>query len=184
VINSSALRLNSLVDDLVKYAFSAAKDDENEVDLNVVLEEVLDDLELSIKENTALIDIVPLPTIIGSKIQMRQLFSNLISNAIKYSRHDVKPEITITYSVVDGSEIQASGKKYYKICISDNGIGIDAMHLSKIFTIFQRLHMREEYSGNGIGLAICRKIMDNHQGIIDVESQINQGSIFNLYFPI
>lgn len=184
VINSSALRLNSLVDDLVKYAFSAAKDEEIEVDLNKVLEEVLDDLELSIKENAALITIEKLPEISGSKIQMRQLFSNLISNAIKYSKHDVKPEITITSKIVDGSEIQATGKNYYKICILDNGIGMDSMHLSKIFTIFQRLHMREEYSGNGIGLAICRKIMDNHQGKINAESQLDNGSIFNLYFPI
>lgn len=184
VINSSALRLNSLVDDLVKYAFSAAKDEEGEVDLNVVLEEVVDDLELSIKENTALIEFVPFPKIVGSKIQMRQLFSNLISNAIKYSKQEVKPEIRITYTVIDGSEIQATGKNYYKICVADNGIGIDSMHLNKIFTIFQRLHMREEYSGNGIGLAICRKIMDNHQGKIDVESQLDHGSIFNLYFPI
>lgn len=184
VINSSALRLNSLVDDLVKYAFSAAKDEESEVDLNEVIAEVLDDLELSIKENTALIDFVALPKIIGSKIQMRQLFSNLISNAIKYSKHEVKPEIKITYDIVDGSEIQADGKNYYKICIGDNGIGIESMHLSKIFTIFQRLHMRDEYSGNGIGLAICRKIMDNHQGKIDVESKLAQGSVFNLYFPI
>ncbi len=184
VINSSALRLNSLVDDLVKYAFSAAKDEEGEVDLDIVLEEVLDDLELSIKENTAFIDSMPMPKIQGSKIQMRQLFSNLISNAIKYSKPEVKPEIKITHEIIDGSEIQATGRKYYKIAISDNGIGIDSMHLNKIFTIFQRLHMRDEYSGNGIGLAICRKIMDNHQGKIDAESKIAQGSIFNLYFPI
>lgn len=184
VINSSALRLNSLVDDLVKYAFSAAKDEENDVDLNKVLVEVLDDLELSIKENTALIVIEKLPEISGSKIQMRQLFSNLISNAIKYSKHDVKPEIKITAEIADGAEIQATGKNYYKICIIDNGIGMDSMHLSKIFTIFQRLHMRDEYSGNGIGLAICKKIMDNHQGKINVESKLENGSIFNLYFPI
>lgn len=184
VINSSALRLNSLVDDLVKYAFSAAKDEEKDVDLNKVLVEVLDDLELSIKENAALIAIEKLPEISGSKIQMRQLFSNLISNAIKYSKHDVKPEIKITAEIADGAEIQATGKNYYKICITDNGIGMDSMHLSKIFTIFQRLHMRDEYSGNGIGLAICKKIMDNHQGKINVESKLENGSIFNLYFPI
>lgn len=160
------------------------KDEEGEVNLNEVIAEVLDDLELSIKENTALITSVPLPKIIGSKIQMRQLFSNLISNAIKYSKHEVKPEIKITYDIIDGSEIQVTGKNYYKICISDNGIGIESMHLNKIFTIFQRLHMREEYSGNGIGLAICRKIMDNHQGKIDVESEVANGSVFNLYFPI
>jgi len=183
VINSSALRLNSLVDDLVKYAFSAVKDEDGEVDLNKVMDEVMDDLELSIKENTAFIEMVQLPKIIGSKIQMRQLFSNLISNAIKYSKQEEKPEIKITYTIIEGSEIQATEEKYYKISIADNGIGIDSMYLNKIFTIFQRLHMREEYSGNGIGLAICRKIMDNHQGKIDVESQPDTGSIFNLYFP-
>ncbi len=183
IINSSALRLNSLVDDLVKYAFSTNKTEDDEVDLNGVLKEVLDDLELVIEEKDALIKADRLPVIRGSNIQMRQLFSNLISNSIKYSKQGVRPEITINSALISHIDIQQYDKTFYKISLHDNGIGMDTMHLSKIFTIFQRLHMRNEYSGNGIGLAICKKIMENHSGKIEVESTLNDGSTFNLYFP-
>ena len=109
---------------------------------------------------------------------MRQLFSNLIANAIKYSKAGVNPEINIYRNIAaDGDN------DYYKVCVQDNGIGMDNAHLNKIFTIFQRLHLRNEYSGNGIGLAICKKIMENHSGRIDVESTLGVGSTFNLYFP-
>ena len=185
IVNSSALRLNSLVDDLVKYAFSATNDTEVvPVDLNVVLREVLDDLELIITENKANIRFETLPEILSSKVQMRQLFSNLISNAIKYSKKEIGPEITITATILDLVDAHHPENKFHKVSFQDNGIGMDKMYLNKIFTIFQRLHMRNEYSGNGIGLAICKKIMENHQGKIDVESSPGNGSIFNLYFPV
>jgi len=184
IINSSALRLNSLVDDLVKYAFSATKVESAEVDLNDVLKEVTDDLELTIKEKSAIIICGTLPKIEGSGVQMRQLFSNLLSNAIKYSKQGVDPEITITSEAVSGIDDQLTERRFYKISLRDNGIGMDQVHLTKIFTIFQRLHMRNEYSGNGIGLAICKKIMENHSGRIDVESILKKGSTFNLYFPL
>lgn len=183
VISSSAQRLNSLVDDLVKYAFSAVKDDTAKVDLNEVFTEVLDDLELMINENDATIKCDKLPIIKGSKVQMRQLFSNLISNAIKYNKENQQAKITIFCDQVNGNLIQMPEKLYSKISFSDNGIGMNPDHLGKIFTIFQRLHMKNEYSGNGIGLAICKKIMDNHSGKIDVKSSPN-GSIFTLYLPL
>lgn len=179
IINTSALRLNSLVDDLVKYAFSATKDKDVKVDLNKVLKEVTEDLEIVITENKAQIVSGDLPSIFASKVQMRQLFANLISNAIKYSQAGTPPRIDITTAIADDG-----GAKFYKISLQDNGIGMDPMHLNKIFTIFQRLHLRNEYSGNGIGLAICKKIMENHQGKIDVDSTPGKGSCFNLYFPI
>jgi signal transduction histidine kinase len=179
VIRSSAVRLNSLVDDLVKYAFSSVKDDMNPIDLNKILKEVTDDLEISITENNATLTIEELPEITGSKVQMRQVFSNLISNAIKYSKANIASEITIGYDIAAEAE-----KFYYKINITDNGIGMDKAHLNKIFTIFQRLHMRNEYSGNGIGLAICKKIMENHSGRIEVQSIPGNGSVFSLFFPI
>jgi len=184
VINSSALRLNSLVDDLVTYAFSANKSETKSVDLNKILSEVLDDLELVINENRAEIISSNLPQIHGSKVQMRQLLSNLISNAIKYSRENVPPKITISAAVHSDVDILLEEGKFYVISIEDNGIGMEEAHLNKIFTIFQRLHMRNEYSGNGIGLAICKKIMENHHGKIDVQSVVGQGSVFKLYFPI
>ncbi|HEY0091123.1 MAG TPA: ATP-binding protein, partial [Flavobacterium sp.] len=184
VINSSAFRLNSLVDDLVKYAFSATKEMMVDVDLNKVLKEVTDDLELIIKENAAHITMEKLPVIQGSKVQLRQLFSNLISNAIKYGKAGIPPQILIKTEIVDLIDSLGTPGSYCKISISDNGIGIEQKHLSKIFTIFQRLHMRDEYSGNGIGLAICKKIMENHHGKIEVESAVNDGSIFKLFFPV
>ncbi|GEP51604.1 hypothetical protein FNO01nite_22760 [Flavobacterium noncentrifugens] len=184
IVNSSALRLNSLVDDLVKYAFSAVKTEEMEVDLNKILKEVLDDLELNINDYSATIKFSELPVIAASKVQMRQLFSNLISNAIKYSKRGIPPEISITASVSEFVDANNPQKKFHHIRLQDNGIGMDKMYLTKIFTIFQRLHMRNEYSGNGIGLAICKKIMENHLGKINVESTPGEGSVFNLYFPI
>jgi len=184
LINSSALRLNSLVDDLVKYAFIATKAEVSEVDLNKVIKEVLEDLELVITENNAVVQFDILPEISGSKVQMRQLFANLISNAVKYSKQNVPAEIKITSEIVKGVDIMFPDRPYFKICIKDNGIGMEKSHLNKIFTIFQRLHMRNEYSGNGIGLAICKKIMENHSGIINADSTIDVGSVFNLYFPI
>lgn len=184
LIHSSALRLNSLVDDLVKYAFIATKAEVSEIDLNKVLKEVLEDLELVINENSAVIEFDLLPEISGSKVQMRQLFANLISNAIKYSKENIIPEIKITSKIVNGVDIMFPDRNFFKICIGDNGIGMEKSQLKKIFTIFQRLHMRNEYSGNGIGLAICKKIMENHSGIIDADSTLDVGSTFNLYFPI
>lgn len=179
VIKASALRLNSLVDDLVKYAFSSVKDDVTTVNLNDVLKEVTDDLELIISENNTHIEYKDLPEIIGTKVQMRQLFSNLISNAIKYRKEGISPRIKIDYT------LESYGENFvYKVTVEDNGIGMDNAHLSKIFTIFQRLHMRNEYSGNGIGLAICKKIMENHSGRIEVQSTLHEGSLFSLYFPI
>lgn len=180
VINNSAMRLNSLVDDLVKYAFSANKVDSGKVDLNDILTEVRDDLELMIRERNVTVTSDSLPIVEATKVQMRQLFSNLLSNAIKYCKTDHKPIIEIKSNVVTSQD----GEKMYRIDVSDNGIGMEANQLNKIFTIFQRLHMRDEYSGNGIGLAICKKIMENHNGSIEVESVPDKGSVFRLYFPM
>lgn len=183
-INTSADRLNSLVDDLVKYASSATKSDFTMVDLNQVFSEVTDDLELVICENNAEITVAELPEMYCSKVQMRQLFANLLSNAIKYSRNGVSPVIMVDTEIMLDFDNLSPDQRYFKISFQDNGIGMEVMHLNKIFTIFQRLHMRDEYSGNGIGLAICKKIMENHAGRIDAESAPGFGSVFNLYFPI
>lgn len=184
VINNSALRLNSLVDDLVKYSLASNAISFEEVDLNVILHEVIEDLELLIKENEAKITVNKLPKIYGSKVQMRQLFSNILINALKYRREKISPEIEINAEITRGVDPNFLESKFHKISITDNGIGIDEMYLQKIFTIFQRLHMRDEYSGNGIGLAVCKKIMDNHLGKIEAISANHNGSTFNLYFPI
>jgi signal transduction histidine kinase len=183
VIQQSAMRLNSLVDDLVKYSYSTIKTQPDVIDLNDVLIEVIEDLELIITENDACIHAAVLPKLNVAHVQMRQLFSNLLTNAIKYKRVNEKPVISISVNIVDQIDVNDPDKKYHKLTVTDNGIGMDPNHLSKIFTIFQRLHRRDEYSGNGIGLAICKKILENHEGKIEVESRLNEGSSFHLYFP-
>ncbi|MDA6072496.1 ATP-binding protein [Flavobacterium sp. AC] len=184
VMKVSALRLNSLVDDLVKYSSHTAQEERTEVNLVEIISEVTDDLEIIINDKKARIQIGQLPTIYASKVQMRQLFSNLISNAIKYSKTDFSPLIQISQIDNAESKIPNQTEQFIKIQIKDNGIGMETTHLIKIFTIFQRLHAKNEYSGNGIGLAICKKIMENHSGNITVESKPNEGTIFNLFFPL
>ena len=184
VINNSAIRLNSLVDDLVKYALTADAITFEEVDLNIVLKEVIEDLELIIEENKAEILFNHLPKVQGSKVQLLQLFSNILINALKYRRKDLTPCIKIAYEVVTCTSNKFSVTDFYKINVTDNGIGIDEAYLKKIFDIFQRLHMPNEYSGNGVGLAVCKKIMDNHLGKIEATSINKNGTTFTLYFPV
>jgi len=184
VMTLSSLRLSSLVDDLVRYSAQTVQEDLTEVNLAEIIAEVCEDLEIVIADKKAEFEIGNLPSLQVSKVQMRQLFSNLISNAIKYSKADVPPLIKISHIENDTSEINDEFPKFVKIQIKDNGIGMEENHINKIFTIFQRLHAKNEYSGNGIGLAICKKIMENHAGHITVESEPNQGTSFNIYFPI
>ena len=184
IMKLSTLRLNSLVDDLVRYSSHTAQEQRAELNLVEVISEVTDDLEIIISDKKAEIQIGKLPKIYASKVQMRQLFSNLISNAIKYCKNDIPPIIKIFQIDHPESEDPNQDSKFVKIQIKDNGIGMEKNHLIKIFTIFQRLHAKNEYSGNGIGLAICKKIMENHSGNITVESIMNEGTTFNLYFPI
>lgn len=184
VMKLSALRLNSLVDDLVQYSSHTAQEERTEIDLKTIISEVIEDFEIVISDKNASIKTGKLPTVKASKVQMRQLFSNLISNAIKYSKTGIAPIIEIYQEENLDDEKSNQNTKFVKVQIKDNGIGMEENHLLKIFIIFQRLHARNEYSGNGIGLAICKKIMENHSGNITVESTLNEGTTFNLYFPI
>ena len=155
-------------------------------DLNAIVEESKDDLQLSIIEKQAVVEYKNLPTINGSHIQLSQLFTNLIDNAIKYSRPEFKPHINISASIVEGKEIEhpsANQKEYHTIKIADNGIGFKNEYANKIFEIFQRLHGKNEYSGTGIGLAIVKKIVTNHNGFIVAEGELNMGSRFTIYIP-
>jgi signal transduction histidine kinase len=184
IIKFSVLRLNSLVDDLVQYSSHTKQEERGEVNLAAVITEVIEDLEVIITDKNAKIKTGNLPVIKASRVQMRQLFANLISNAIKYSKTNIPPVIQILEADATNVEVPQQNTKFVKIQIKDNGIGMESSHLLKIFTIFQRLHARNEYSGNGIGLAICKRIMENHSGNITVESTLNEGTTFNLYFPI
>ncbi len=170
-----ATRMRQLITDLLAYAKIGRNNlFFTEVSLGKVLQQVLANLDLPIQENRVTITYDPLPTVIAEKTQMLQLFQNLLSNAIKFkSQH--KPVIHISVHQDD---------THWIIHVKDNGIGIDPKLSEKVFTIFQRLHTRQEYPGTGIGLAICKRIVQNHGGAIWLESEPDAGSTFSFSLPI
>lgn len=155
------------------------------VNLNTIVSEILTDLELLIEEKRCDIRVESLPTINGSYVQLTQLFGNLISNALKFSSSDRDLQILIKYSLVDQAESLVSKPHYqfHKIDIRDNGIGFEQRNANQIFNIFQRLHGKADYEGTGIGLALCKKVVENHGGEIYATSSVGVGSIFTILFP-
>lgn len=187
-INVSASRMRTLIDDLL--AFSRTDVDATqfvETDLNKSLQQVLDNLSDTIKLKEAKIESEHLPIINGIWFQMRQVFSNLLSNSIKFSKENENPLIKIVCEDADEQEINQIGldgdKSYHKIKLTDNGIGFPTGMETKIFEVFQRLHGKNEFEGTGIGLSIVKKILVNHGGEIIAYSTKGQGSTFVLYLP-
>ncbi len=187
-IISAGERMQNLIDSLLDY--SHANNTEpifKPCDLNTIVEELKHDLHENILEQQAIIESENLPTINGAYVQLSQLFTNLIDNAIKYSRPEITPYIKITSSVIEGQKIKHPSannqKAYHVIKIADNGIGFEKEYENKIFEIFQRLHQKNEYSGTGIGLAIVKKIVTNHNGFIMADGKPNIGSTFIIYIP-
>jgi PAS domain S-box-containing protein len=156
-------------------------------DLNRLIEEVVAEQELRIEETGAQIEIDQMPQMEIVQSQVKQVFNNLLNNALKFIRPDVKPIVRFRCEHVSPEERSRlklkQNREYYKISVEDNGIGFDSAYAEKIFQIFQRLHGKSEYSGSGIGLAICRKIADNHKGLIFAESEPGKGSRFTLILP-
>lgn len=175
-ILDEGMRLQELIKNLLHYSRVGTKRNPFELtDCNIILGETLNNLHLAITETEAAITHDKLPIVFGDRLQLGQLFQNLIANAVKYHRRGIPPKITI--SVVQQNNT-------WKFGIHDNGIGIPTDKSDRIFQIFQRLHTNQEYPGNGIGLAICRKIIDRHQGDIWVESDIGIGTSFYFTLPI
>jgi light-regulated signal transduction histidine kinase (bacteriophytochrome) len=154
-------------------------------DLNVLLDEAKKDLSDMILVANATIYSTKLPTLRVVPFQIQQLFSNLINNAIKYRRPGVPPLIRVDYLKVPGrSHSEMTGSMlYHRLMFSDNGIGFEQQYAEKIFEWFQRLHGRKEYPGSGIGLAICRKIVRNHHGMIEANGTPGHGATFDIYLP-
>lgn len=170
-----AKRMQQLINDLLEFSRVGTRGKSFEsVDLNQILTKAISNLKLLIQENNVEIKYGTLPIINGDSIQLIQVFQNLISNSIKY-RSKEQPVIEIIVNQDDGSWV---------ISIKDNGIGIDPKYSKRIFEIFQRLHTREEYEGTGIGLAVCKKIIERHGGKIWVESELNKGCIFSFSIPV
>jgi signal transduction histidine kinase len=176
-MKSACERMQNLIDDILKYSRITTKAKPFEsFDLDDVIQEVIADLEITIKEKNASIITSPLPNVFADRIQMRQLFQNLIGNALKYAKEQQQPKIVISSVQTDSQEFQ--------IVVEDQGIGFDQKFVDKIFQPFQRLHKRSDYQGTGIGLAICQKIAQRHGGSIQAQSELGKGSKFFVVLPL
>lgn len=188
-IMSSATQMQKLINDLLAFSRATSADKIFEqTDLNSLLEEIKTTLKDSIEEKNVSITYTTLPELRLISFQFQQLLENIISNAIKYSKADVPVEIKINSKVVTGNAYINEGakadKNYQMLSISDNGIGFDQQYSQKIFELFQRLHNKNEYSGTGIGLAICKKIIQNHEGFITAIGEPGKGATFCIFTPL
>uniref|UniRef100_UPI004047D616 CHASE3 domain-containing protein n=1 Tax=Mariniflexile sp. TaxID=1979402 RepID=UPI004047D616 len=187
-ITSAATRMRLLIDDLLQFSRTNKPDKEFvTTNLNEILENAKQDVAETISEKIALISNDALPTLQAIPFQIQQLFLNLLSNSLKYSKKDTVPVIKIAYTKVNSEDeahlIKVPKNNYHKITVSDNGIGFEQKYADRIFELFNRLHNKHEYSGTGVGLSICKKIVDNHQGFIFAESQLQLGATFTIYLP-
>jgi PAS domain S-box-containing protein len=179
-VQNAANRMQLLIEDLLSFSRISSKAKPfASCDLNKVLTGVLSDLEIRIEECHAQFEIAALDTITADEIQMRQLFQNLIGNALKFRHPERVPLIKIA-----GTSVEQEDETYYEIRISDNGIGFEQKYSDRIFGIFQRLHSKEEYQGSGVGLAICRRIVERHRGAIVADGSLNVGAIFTVKLPV
>lgn len=176
-IYNAALRMSQLTHDLLNYArISIRKKPFEAVDLNGVIQDVWKNLELRAKEAHAKLSLETLPILYADKVQMTQLFINLLSNALKFKKEKVAPQIKISSKNLPDQKTE--------ITIEDNGIGFEKEYVGKIFQPFQRLHSRKQYEGSGMGLAICQKIVERHRGKIEAYSQEEKGSKFVITLPL
>lgn len=179
-MNSAADRMSVLIQDLLEYSrLSTERRPLRPLELESVIEGVLEDLELVIRERSVHFDISELPVIQGDETMLRQLFQNLISNAIKFTSEETIPHIQISSEFTRRGEIEV-----LEITVEDNGIGFDQKHAAHIFQPFQRLHGKQTFQGTGIGLAICRKIVERHQGTIHAFSCPGDGATFIISIPM
>jgi PAS domain S-box-containing protein len=188
-MENAAQRMQLLIQDLLMLArVTSHAGPFHSCDLAAIVQEVILDLEVAIEQAGATVEVGSLPKIHADSMQMRQLFQNLISNALKFHRPDVRPEIVISSQILHpfdpfGSE-PSSERPLCEIRVRDNGIGFDEKFADQIFVIFQRLHGRAEYEGTGVGLAVCRKITDRHGGTIVAQAQAGQGATFIVTLPM
>lgn len=188
-MSASASRMQELINDLLQYAgTSSAEKNFEDVDLNAVLKDCIADLAEEIVEKKLTVHAENLPVVRGVHFQLTQLFTNLISNAIKFSAGNRAALVELTCRRVNGSDETAlsrfSSDAYYRIAVKDNGIGFEQENAEKIFDVFQRLKHEKEISGTGIGLAICKKVVENHNGMIAATSEPGQGTEIRILLPV
>lgn len=206
-MQSAADRMHMLIQDLLTYSrLSSQTLPFQRVDLQQTMQSVLNDLELVILDKQAEIDVTSLPVVMGDELQLQQVFQNLLTNALKFVKTPearkqnvdkrvppYHPRIRIDCQRLTGQEMHTLpgqpvsmvdlDKPFFAISVTDNGIGFDEKYLDRIFTIFQRLHTRNNYQGTGIGLAIVQKVVENHNGYLDARSQPGEGATFTVYIP-
>jgi signal transduction histidine kinase len=183
-IERSAGRLQMLIKEILAYSTITADESQKiNQSLNEVVNMAVSNLEISICEKQANINIEPLPSLKIIPEHISRVFQNLISNSIKFSKVDVCPVINIREEKESPRNLPGKKIKYHHISIMDNGIGFDEKYASKIFGMFQRLHQNHSYDGAGIGLAVCKKIIDQHHAFLSVESKVNEGTKFTISFP-
>lgn len=188
-ILASSQRMSSLIKDLLAFSrVDSTEQPKEKVELTGIIHNIIVDYEVLIQQKKATINVGELPPVQAMPLQMNQLFYNMIGNALKFSKANVPPVIDIHSRILTKEEIaqypNLKNKEYCEITISDNGIGFNPSFAEQIFVIFQRLNLKEHYEGNGIGLALCKKIVENHEGHISVTSKENEGTTFKIILPL
>lgn len=188
-IKNSADRMSGLIKDVLNYSIlTRSAEPFVKCDLNSIARHVLTDFELLITQKKAVIMLNPLPDIEAVNLQMNQLFNNLIGNSLKFTSTEALPQISISSAAVGQNEVERfnllKNTDYVKISIADNGIGFSQEYAEQIFEIFQRLNGNDEFPGTGIGLALCKKIIVNHKGMIYADSTPGKGATFNVILPV
>jgi light-regulated signal transduction histidine kinase (bacteriophytochrome) len=188
-IISATIRMNALIDGVLSFTQTSTSqfNQKRFCSLSEVLEASLQDMEEQIHATQAQIKYDMLPMMYCNVLQLGQLFQSLIGNALKFRRSDVAPRIRITADFVESGKITHAaarpGQAYFAVNVADEGIGFDQRYADQLFKIFKRLHQSPAYDGTGMGLAICRKIMENHDGFITARGVEGQGAVFTCYFP-
>jgi light-regulated signal transduction histidine kinase (bacteriophytochrome) len=188
-IQLAAGRMRQLIEDLLVYSRTNIAERKFEiVDLNLIIDEVKAELKENIEEKHAVIEATEMCDIKIIPFQFRQLMHNLLRNALKFSSPKRRPHILIKSRIVKGKELKnaklVGAKSYCHISVSDNGIGFEPEYKDRIFEVFQKLHGKEKYDGTGIGLAIVKKIVENHNGIVTATGKLNKGATFDIYIPM
>lgn len=187
-IQFSAGRMRKLIDDLLQFSRSTRADQKFEyTELDELMQNATEELQTTIEEKNATINLEPLPMLKVIPFQIQQLFVNILGNSLKYSKKDVAPVIDLKVTEVESEHepliLKKSRKIYFKLQFTDNGIGFEQQYADRIFTLFNRLHDKDEFEGTGIGLAICKKIVENHNGYIYAEGTPGVGAKFTIFLP-
>lgn len=182
---SASDRMSLLIDDLLSFSRVTTRQNMfQQIDLNKTVGRVLEDLDYAVDIAQAEVRVDPLPVVEGDELQFFQLFSNLIVNSLKFKRNEVPAKISISCEIGPQCNVESDDREWCCIRVQDNGIGFEREYSEKVFSLFQRLHGRQEYSGTGIGLALCRKIVNRHSGTISVDSELGRGTCFTIKLPL